>query len=202
MADDLVVLDADGVLLDYHEGYALAWERAFGVRPAVRNPDGYHPRDYWDVPALSASELRHFWTVGFDEVLWRSMPALPGALEACRQLRDAGYRLVCVTALGPEFEVARTANLDELGFEFAAVHAVGHLGAGNPKQAAVDRLRPAAFVDDYLPYLQGIGHGTWRGLIEARSHASPNRDPHLEEPHSRHANLEDFADWWIHRKRT
>jgi phosphoglycolate phosphatase-like HAD superfamily hydrolase len=199
MSHDLVVLDADGVILDYHEGYALAWERAFGHRPEVRNPDGYHPRDYWDVPALTGEALRHLWTVGFDEELWRSMPALPGAREACRQLRDAGHRLVCVTALGPEFEAARTANLRELGLEFEAVHAVGHQGAGNPKQAAVDRLRPAAFVDDYLPYLQGIGDRTWRGLIDARSHASPNRDPSLEAPHSRHSNLQEFAEWWVHR---
>jgi hypothetical protein len=42
-------VDADGVLLDFHLGYAGAWERAFGKRPLERDPLAYWPMDRWHV---------------------------------------------------------------------------------------------------------------------------------------------------------
>lgn len=35
---NLIALDCDGVLLDYHEAYQRFWEITFGERPMVRNP--------------------------------------------------------------------------------------------------------------------------------------------------------------------
>jgi hypothetical protein len=197
MQHDLIALDADGVLIDYHEGYAQAWERAFGFRPTVRNAEGYHPRDYWDVPTLTASELKHFRVHGLSEQTWRNMPAMPGALEACQQLSQAGFRLMCVTALSPAYGAARAHNLKRLGFELADVLAVGTSGLGNPKAKALLDLQPVAFVDDYLGYLQGLPPGTWRALIEGRTLNNPNIDGQLEPPSSRHACLLDFAHYWL-----
>ena len=37
MSRPLLALDADGVLLDFHRGYASAWERAFGSAPRERD---------------------------------------------------------------------------------------------------------------------------------------------------------------------
>jgi phosphoglycolate phosphatase-like HAD superfamily hydrolase len=93
---NLIALDADGVLIDYHEGYAIGWEKAFGYRPKVKNPQGYHPRHYWDVPALDESAREHFATVGMSADTWSAMPAMPGAVAACRILQAAGFQLVCV----------------------------------------------------------------------------------------------------------
>lgn len=194
---DLITLDADGVLIDYHEGYAQAWERAFGFRPTVRNPDGYHPRDYWDVPTLTTSELKHFRVHGLSAQTWRNMPAMPRALEACRLLTQAGFRLICVSALSPVYRDARAHNLKRLGFELIDVLAVGTSGLGNPKAKTLLELKPAAFVDDYLGYLQGLAPDTWRALIEGRSHNNPNIDGQLDPPSSRHACLLDFAHYWL-----
>jgi len=197
MQHDLIALDADGVLIDYHEGYAQGWERAFGFRPTVRNPEGYHPRDYWDVPTLTESELKHFQVHGLSTQTWRNMPAMPGALEACRSLTHGGYRLMCVTALSPVFGEARTHNLKRLGFDLAGVLAVGASGLGNPKAKTLLDLKPVAFVDDYLGYLQGLPAGTWRALVEGRSHNNPNNDRRLKPPSSRHTSLADFATFWL-----
>lgn len=194
-AAPLIALDADGVLLDYHEGYARGWEKAFGTRPSVRNPRAYHPMQYWDVPVLTAQERVHFSQHGMTEEIWSSMPALEGALEACQMLREAGFRLTCVTALPNRFEDARALNLRTLGFELEAVHAVGGSLARNPKVRALGELKPTAFVDDYLGYLQGLPPGIWRALVEGRPEHSPNRDPALQAPHSRHVDLQDFARW-------
>ena len=198
---DLIVLDADGVLLDYHEGYARAWERAFGERPKVRNPDGYHPMDYWDVKHLTLDEQRKLGRDGFTHDIWMSMPAIDGAVEACRALRIAGYRLICVSAISSRFEMVRALNLENLGIQVEDMIGVGELGGSNPKATTLRRLAPVAFVDDYLGYLQGLHHETWRALVEGRPHNNPNHDPTLMPAHSRHASLKDFAQWWLHRFR-
>jgi hypothetical protein len=195
----LILLDADGVLVDYHEGYARAWEKAFGYRPKVRDTLGYHPRHYWDVPDLSETERDHLNRNGFTADIWGSMPAMPGAVEACELLQDAGYRLECLTALRPVMRDARAANLAALGFRLSGVTAVGPAFDGNPKQAELLARRPVAFVDDLLPYLQGLHVDTWRALIDVRPNNSPNKNTDLEQPHSRHDSLLSFARMWVAR---
>jgi len=195
----LLALDGDGVLVDYHEGYARAWERAFGTRPRVRDPLGYHPLAYWDVPHLSEEGLRHFHDHGLNEEGWASFPAMPGAAQACELLRDAGYDLVCVTALQAQYKAARETNLRELGMGISAVHAVGAPGLGNPKTAILRQLQPQAFVDDCLPFLQRVPRSIWRALIEGRPHGSPNRDPRCVPPNARYASLLEFAEAWVAR---
>jgi phosphoglycolate phosphatase-like HAD superfamily hydrolase len=207
MPQPLIALDADGVLLDYHAGYAMAWQNAFGETLSVRDPQGYHPMQYWNVPQLSAEGQQHLRQYGFTEEVWSTMPALPGAVLACQQLRELGYRLECVTALPAKWQQARAVNLAQLGFELDAVHAVGierhgaDKVAGNPKRDCIAHLAPAFFVDDYLAYFQGVPTGVWRALIDVRPNGSPNHDPALEPPHSRHPSLLAFALWRMRQQR-
>ncbi len=201
-SNKLILLDADGVLVDYHEGYAMGWERAFGYRPQVKDPQGYHPRNYWDVPDLDEAARAHLNDKGLTEEVWASMPALPGAVLACEKLQAAGFTLGCLTALRPAMQPARQANLAALGFKMSSVTAVGPHSDGNPKLAELLLRRPVAFVDDLLPYLQGLPEGTWRALIDVRPNHSPNRREDLEAPHSRHASLLEFSDMWVARALT
>ena len=60
MARPLIALDADGVLLDFHLGYAGAWARAFGTPPAERDPLAYWPIDRWEVERLDEERRLHF----------------------------------------------------------------------------------------------------------------------------------------------
>lgn len=201
MTTELIALDGDGVLIDYHEGYARAWEKAFGQRPVVANPNGYHPTDYWDVPWLDEAGVRHLYDKGFDEETWSTMPAAPGAREACELLVKNGARLVCVTALDPRFAQARKRNLQLLGMPVEEVYAVGPTARGNPKAELLNQLKPVAFVDDLLPYLADISSSTWRALIEGRPDNSPNSLPEPVQPDSRHVDLLQFAYWWTARQR-
>ncbi|WP_211454345.1 hypothetical protein [Collimonas antrihumi] len=57
---ETIALDADGVLLNFHEAYRLAWQRAFGILPAVRDPEAYWPIDRWEVERLEGGRLTHF----------------------------------------------------------------------------------------------------------------------------------------------
>jgi len=94
----VIALDVDGVLLDYAAAYAQAWERAFGVAPALRNANAYWPMDRWQVDRLEGEALAHFRSF-FDEQFWSSIPPVFCAQEACQLLSDTGFELICVTAL-------------------------------------------------------------------------------------------------------
>lgn len=194
----LIAIDGDGVLVDYHTGYARAWKNAFGSYPKVRNPKAWKAHEYWDVPQLTREERDYFYEVGFTDEVWRNLPAMPGAVEACAILRDAGYHLVCVTALESKHKVARAANFQELGFGIREVFAVGTWPEGNPKASVLNELQPVAFVDDAMPYLQGLPLHTWSALVHHQVDHNPNfTQDWLRKPDSVHTSLLDFAKHWV-----
>src|SRR5450631_1049889 len=69
MVRPLIALDADGVLLDFHLGYASAWQRAFGRAPVERDPLAYWPMDRWHVERLDAKR-RDLFRAAFDAHFW------------------------------------------------------------------------------------------------------------------------------------
>ena len=175
MAKGLIALDADGVLLDFHLGYADAWRRAFGAAPKERDRLAYWPMDRWEVDRLDDVRRAHF-RKHFDETFWTSVPAIEGAVEACHRLHDAGFDLVCVSALEAEFESARLRNLRDLGFPIERVIATGNAaGERSPKADAITELNPEAFVDDYLPYMRGVPAAHPHRAGAARPQRQPER---------------------------
>ena len=197
MKNPVIALDADGVLLDYSKAYAAAWERAFSQRPLERDPSAYWPIDRWAVDRLSGWRLERF-RAGFDSAFWSTIPAIDGAVEACNAMHDAGYTLICVSALELEHEAARLRNLRQHGFPIERVVAMGSAdSARSPKAAALSALGPVAFVDDYLPYLRGLPDGIHTALVLGRPTGSPNVGRELSRVGSQHADVADFARWWL-----
>ena len=197
MAKPLIALDADGVLLDFHLGYADAWRRAFGEAPRERDPLAYWPIDRWHVTRLDDAGRAHFRRY-FDMQFWETVPAIDGAVEACQRLHDAGHLLVCVSALDSEFEAARLRNLRDHGFPIERVVATGNATSErSPKADFIASLQPIAFVDDYLPYFRGVPEGVHRALIMRGPTGTPNTGAELDETHSRHADLAAFASSWL-----
>jgi phosphoglycolate phosphatase-like HAD superfamily hydrolase len=199
MARTLIALDADGVLLDFHLGYASAWQRAFGRPPAERDPRAYWPMDRWAVERLDAARRVQF-RAAFDERFWTTVPAIDGAIDACQRLRDAGFDLVCVSALDLEFEAARLRNLRDLGFPIERVIATGNAaGERSPKADTIAALQPIAFVDDYVPYMRGVPGHVHTALITRAPNGSPNTGPDMALAKSVHDDLAGFADHWLAR---
>jgi phosphoglycolate phosphatase-like HAD superfamily hydrolase len=193
----VIALDADGVLLDYNLAYAGAWERAFGHRPAEIDPHAYWAMARWAVQALEGERLQQF-RACMDDTFWRGIPALEGAVQACHALHETGHELVCVTALAACFEQARLANLRALSFPIERVVATGRAtGPRSPKADALRQLAPAAFVDDFLPYLRDIGPGIHAALVCRGPNGTPNTGPDLVHAHSQHADLMAFSQWWL-----
>jgi phosphoglycolate phosphatase-like HAD superfamily hydrolase len=197
MPKPIIALDADGVLLDYNLAYAGAWERAFGVRPHERDPLAYWAMDRWAVERLDGERLQRLRTC-FDDSFWSSVPAIETALPACHALNDAGYELVCVSAVEAQFADARLRNLRALGFPIERVIATGDAAEGrSPKADALIELQPRAFVDDYLPYLAGVPASVHAALVLRSPNGTPNIGAALAAVHSQHTDLADFAAWWL-----
>lgn len=199
MSRPVIALDADGVLLDFHLAYAGAWQCTFGDYPAERDAQAYWPMDRWDVPRLGFLRKRRF-KAAFDEQFWSSVPPIDGALEACQRLHDAGFALVCVSALEERFEAARRHNLRELGFPIERVIATGHRETRrSPKADAIEAVGAKVFVDDYLPYFRGIPDGVHAALILRAPNGTPNVGIDLAWVHSQHQDLPAFVDHWLAR---
>jgi phosphoglycolate phosphatase-like HAD superfamily hydrolase len=199
MTKPRIALDADGVLLDFHLGYASAWQRAFGHFPAERDPLAYWPIDRWHVPRLDLAGRARFRSA-FDQEFWASLPPIAGALQACHQLNEAGFELVCVSAIDKEFEDARLQNLQDLGFPIQRVIATGHsTGDRSPKADAIESLAPVAFVDDFLPYMRGLPTSVHTALILRGPNGSPNTADEASIIRSRHSDLAEFAIHWLER---
>jgi phosphoglycolate phosphatase-like HAD superfamily hydrolase len=199
MPRPIIALDADGVLLDFHLAYAEAWERAFGTYPAERDRLAYWPMDRWQVERLGIFKRSRF-KAEFGELFWSTVPAIAGAVEACHSLHDAGYDLVCVSALETRFETARLRNLRALDFPIERVVATGNAEtARSPKADAIEGLSPVAFVDDYLPYLRGIPDQVHTALVLRAPNGSPNVGPELVLARSTHEDLADFSEHWLAR---
>lgn len=197
---NLLAFDADGVLIDYHAAYALAWERAFGHPVPVVDPLAYWPKDRYGLRHLSGAELELFRSQ-FNHALWSNMPALPGAAEGLRLLKAAGYDLVCVSAVRPEHRQAREDNLRSLGLPIQKVFSChGASGSVSPKAAALDSLMPAAFIDDYLPYMRGVDSAIHTALIDRSPNGSPNVGDEMSLARSSHSDILDFSRFWLSRE--
>ena len=196
----IIAIDADGVLLDYHQAYRQVWKRAFGVLPELADPDAYYPFDRWKVPRLESVERDHLRACQ-DETFWSSLPAMGGALSAAKRLSEAGFDLVCVSALPLEYQAARLRNLCDLGFPIERVIATPKSVDGDANRSikadALAQIGPIAFVDDYAPYLRGVPPEMHIALIMREPNGSPNVGEDLALAHSTHRDLSEFAQWWL-----
>jgi len=116
-------IDADGVLLHYNLSYGKVWAKAFGATPVIQEENAYHAQTFWGVETPPSGHK--FWGI-FDREGWKSMDPMPGALEACLMLKEAGHRLICITSMPKHKREDRLKNLQNLGFPIDDVLAVGH----------------------------------------------------------------------------
>lgn len=202
--ENLIAIDGDGVLVDYHVAYAKLWERVFGEYPHEVVPTAYWALDRYAVRKLDGSELAHFKSFQ-DEQFWMSFQPMPGALEACYKLKEMGKTLVCVTAIKSDYEKWRLQNLLDLKFPIDDVIATGDYSStptSSVKTLILNELMPSHFVDDYLPYFMGVDVRIRRVLIE-RAKADPrggNQDVlGLKTIHQRHP---DLLTWVQHFEKT
>ena len=196
----IIALDCDGVLLDYNLALAKHWGRFTGIEPAEIDPLAYWYLDRWNIQRLTGERLAQ-WRDFLDDEFWSTIPAFPGAVQACQSLHESGFELVCVTALSDRFAEARQKNLRDHGLPITQLYTTGRgLGQNSPKKAILDALSPIAFVDDYLPYFEGVDSQIHTALILREPNGSPNTGPGLNAISSTYSTLAEFTQRWLTRQ--
>jgi len=119
----------------------------------------------------------------WEEDGWRTMPMKDGALEACLLLHQAGYELVCVTAMPERFIEHRLENFRTHGFPIDKVISASHSHVNyhsNPKKETIEELHPIVFVDDLRRNFKDIqGVHTKLIFIDHEWHDDPNQHDNI-----------------------
>lgn len=130
---------------------------------------------------FTTEEEKYFYAV-WDVEAWRTMPVVDGSLEACHRLHQAGYELVCVTSMAPQFTNDRLENLRSHGFPIDRVISTGYDGenpSNNPKRKVIEELHPIVFVDDSKRNFKDIRNVHTRFVFIDKYHNDPYRDVNI-----------------------
>lgn len=128
---------------------------------------------------------------------WRSMPTYDRSVEACHRLHQAGYELVCVTAMPCKFIAHRLENFRAHGFPIDRVISGAYDPVNfnyNPKKAIIEELHPVAFVDDLRRNFRDLENVSTKLIfIDNECHDDPCRDQKIFY-HARYSSLYEFVD--------
>lgn len=156
-SSNVILVDGDGIMLDYNKGFCQVYEKAFGVKLERVFPRYYTAvKEYGINMALHGSFenlYKQFHEAGVN--VWTGMPELTGSVKAINSLVDKGYDVRCLTSMPPQFEQDRLLNLQTLGFKINTVYAVDRKvakaqGIDNPKLKIIQETQALAFVDDLM----------------------------------------------------
>lgn len=145
-----VLLDCDGVLLDYVSGLRPFAEEALGLRLDPEGPCSFDMGAWTGLPKDEIRALIHAFNGGTDTGFDR-LPPMPGAVEGVHLLKEAGYQLQVLSSAdaGGASIVSRLQNLDRVfGDVFDEVTLIG---LGESKREILARFDPCDWVDDHIP---------------------------------------------------
>ena len=106
----LIVLDCDGVLVDYNTYYGEMYQRIFNKKIEIINHNSYHAENYYGL-TWENSQQKDYFISQFNLHGWHDMPALEGAVEATQTLKQQGYKIIILTSIPSSAQEKRHQNL-------------------------------------------------------------------------------------------
>ncbi len=176
----LILLDQDGVLADFDQGFYAAWQSAMGDKYPARHPSlrrSFYVRD--EYPEAFRSEVEGIYTApGF----FRELPPVAGALEAVASLLELGHDVrICTSPLN------QYQNCLIEKYEWVE----RHLGAEFVHRMIVTKDKTLVFGDvlvDDKPVITGSRQPSWQHIL-------------FDQPYNRHVDTaQPRLDWQTWRQ--
>lgn len=153
-----IVLDSDGVLLNFGQNYINFAETVL-ARKINYNLAKYPLGDLLDI---SKKESDYVWEKFNSTNQWEKIPPLKDVDKALEILKSYDLEIYIVTSIDDKHKIARKKNLNSIGLfpkEIVCVNSNhGH------KNKVITEIKPFAFVDDRLDHLyrsQDVPHLCW-----------------------------------------
>lgn len=188
----IIVLDCDGVLIDYITHFGQIYNKVFNKKLDILNHKAYYPENHYSLSWDDDKQKEHFFKQ-FDAHAWRDMQALPGAIEATQKLKKLGYKIIVLTSIPNEFEELRHQNLLELNIPVDATIACGYIKGVNNKKPYIEAINPEYFVDDLITNFKGIDSDA-RHIFIDHEHCDILVEKHEKiKIHKSFSSLENFV---------
>lgn len=143
---DVIVLDVDGVLLDFNGGFKKTAQNILG-------------KEIFDVKRSYSLKERYALTEKEHKVVWTEMdkrglgelPMLPNADIAFNMIKEAGFKIHLVTGIWEESKGLRLENLAAYNMYPDGIDCIGD--GITRKDSFIQKVKPIAFVDDRLQHI-------------------------------------------------
>lgn len=153
-----IVLDTDGVILDFSTHYINFAEKILDkkINP---NMTKYPLKDLLQV---SEKEADYVWESFNRMNEWEKIQPLPDIEKAIKIIKEYQLEVYIVTSIDPEHQKARKRNLNQIGLFPKEIICVG--ANHGHKNKIITEINPIAFADDRLDHLErstDVNHLVW-----------------------------------------
>lgn len=153
-----IVLDTDGVILDFGTNYIRFAEKILGRK--LNHDITKYPLK--DLLQTSEKEADYVWACFNKLNEWEKIPALPNIDKAIEIINEYKLEVYIVTSIDKEHQKSRERNLNNIGLFPKEIICVG--ANHGHKDKVITEINPIAFADDRLDHLhrsQNIEHLVW-----------------------------------------
>lgn len=153
-----IVLDTDGVILNFGENYIHFAEKLLG-RKLNHNIVKYQLNELLQI---SEKEADYVWNKFNSMNEWEKIPAFKDIDKAIEIIKDYNLEVYIVTSIDEQYKESRQRNLNSIGLFPKEIICVG--ANHGHKDKVITEINPIAFADDRLDHLQrsqDIEHLVW-----------------------------------------
>ena len=176
---NLIVLDIDGVVLDYLAQWEFVIEYHLKM-PAVIKSHVYHLGERY---GLTDKQFQSAWNYFDAAGHWLKIPERANSVTHIKSILGLGYEVMLLTAARPSLEPSRILNLKAIGMPAA----VQITSTGGSKCAALSALQPFIFVDDHDAHLQEAVDAAVPIIIQIPNSAKDSKSVHA------HHHVDDLS---------
>lgn len=138
----LILLNSEGVLLDYSKGFGEIYQKIFQKKLNVINPYATNINDYYDLIWKDENQKKNFYQQ-FNDFGGDDLPEVEGAAKAVSLLKKKNYKIIALSHIPGELQEAKHRNLIQKKINVDATIAT----VDSPREKLIEILKPNYYID-------------------------------------------------------